>query len=100
MSKIQYPASSPYFDTGQTSWYMSPIKLRDIPPDSTDVLYVVDKKYEFKPTLMSDDAYGTPSYWWVFMVRNMDAIRDPIWDLKAGLALMIPTKKRITELLG
>lgn len=100
MAKVNYISSSPYFDTGQSSWYLAPIKLRDILPHHTDVAYMVEQQYENRPTLLSNAIYGSPAYWWVFMVRNMDKIRDPIWDLKAGTVIMVPSKTRISELIG
>lgn len=100
MARVTYSSSSPYFDTKQTSWYLMPITLRSIPPHSSDVPILLPQKYENKPTLLSNDVYGTPAYWWVFMVRNLDVIRDPIWDMKTGIQIMVPTKSRISDLLG
>lgn len=100
MATVRYSSTSPYFDTGQTSWYLAPISLRDIPPDSTDVPYVIQQQYTNKPIMLSNDIYGTPAYWWVFMVRNMDVIRDPNSDFIAGKTIMIPTRDRLTKLIG
>jgi hypothetical protein len=100
MSKINYPASSPYAMTPQTSWYLGPIRLRVIPAHTSDKYVLVDAMYEFRPDMLSNDLYGTPAYWWVFMIRNMDYIRDPIWDLKSGMAIFVPTLDRIEKLLG
>jgi hypothetical protein len=100
MSKTQYSSSSPYFDTPQTPWYLLPIKLRSLPPDSSDVLMVVDAKYQFRPDLLSYDLYGTPAYWWVFMLRNMSLIRDPIWDFKSGIEIYTPASSRLNTLLA
>lgn len=100
MPKITYPASSPYSDTGQTNWYLGPIRLRVIPPSANDQAIPIPAKYDTRPDLMSYDLYGTPAYWWVFMVRNMDLIRDPIWDFKAGMTINVPSAERIRTLLG
>lgn len=100
MSKVNYPASSPYTDSTQTSWYLLPIKLRTIPADNGDTKIVLDTRYEHRPDLLSYDLYATPAYWWVFMVRNMDDIRDPIWDLKSGMTIYAPTAERLHRLLG
>jgi hypothetical protein len=100
MSKINYPASSPYSDTGQTHWYLGPIRLRTIPADGNDEYISIPAKYDTRPDLMSYAIYGTPAYWWVFMVRNMDLIRDPIWDFKSGMYIFVPSEERIRSLLG
>lgn len=100
MSKVTYPASSPYADTGQTNWYLGPIKLRTIAASPNDTAIAIAAKYDTRPDLMSNDFYGTPAYWWVFMVRNLDLIRDPIWDFKSGLVIYVPTVERIRNLLG
>lgn len=101
MSKIVFPSSSPYYTTSQTSWYTGPIDYRDIPADSSD-LYIaaLDPRFANRPDLLSYELYQTPAYWWVFMVRNIDIIRDPIWDMVAGMSIYVPTKARIQSLLG
>lgn len=99
MPRVNYSASSPYFSTPQTRWYLGPIALRTIPSDLTDEQIQIDAKYEFRPDLLSYDLYGTPAYWWVFMVRNMDLIRDPIWDMKSGMTIWAPSVNRINTLL-
>lgn len=100
MSKIIYPASSPYVSTPQTNWYLGPLKFRNIPPNISDELITIDAKYNCRPDLLSYDLYGTPAYWWVFMIRNIDDIRDPIWDFKSGLLIFAPSADRIHKLLG
>ncbi len=100
MAKVVYDASSPYYGTPQTSWYLGPIVLRSIPAHSSDRYVLLDSKYEHRPDTLSNDIYGTPKYWWVFMIRNMNQIRDPIWDQKAGMAIYVPTIERLNQLLG
>lgn len=100
MSKVEYKASSPYFETKQTSWFLSNYEPREIFRDGTDILKVLETKYENRPDLLSYDYYGTPNYWWVFMMVNPDAIKDPIYDFKAGLVIYIPTASRVSNILG
>ena len=91
MSVITYPQSSPYGLTPQSSWYIGRYVHRDILPASDDVKTAISSKYHLRPDKMAFDLYGSPVYWWVFMVRNMDAIRDPIWDHTAGKIIMVPS---------
>lgn len=100
MSKVDYKASSPYYETLQTTWYLSNYEPRDVPRDGTDQIKVLETKYEFRPDLLSYDLYGTPNFWWVFMIVNPDQIKDPIYDFKAGLTIYVPTANRITTVLG
>jgi hypothetical protein len=99
MTKVTYDAASPYFTTTQTRWYLAPVDLRSIPADSSDNEITVESKYQNRPDLLAYDLYGSPAYWWIFMVRNMDLIRDPIWDMRAGMKIMVPSSSRLTTIL-
>jgi hypothetical protein len=98
MAKTAYDATSPYYSTPQTRWYLGPIKLRNILPDLSDQTMVVAAKYHNRPDLLSYDLYGTPAYWWVFMLCNMDLIRDPIWDLTSGMTIRAPAASRLISI--
>lgn len=100
MARYNYSAQSPYYDTRQTSWYLLPIELRIITPDLSDTVFSITGKYVNRPDLLSNDLYTSPAYWWVFMVRNMDVIRDPIWDFTIDTLIFLPTKSRLQSLLG
>lgn len=95
MSKASYSNSSPYSKTPQTSWYLSHYKSRSIIHSGDDTLYTVSARYEYRPDLLSYDVYGTVGFWWVFMKRNMDVIKDPIFDMKAGISIYIPQRDNI-----
>lgn len=100
MAKVTYDPSSPYYGTPQTNWYLGPITYRDIPAHTSDLYVQLDNKYHNRPDTLSYDLYGTPKYWWVFMVRNIDLIRDPIWDIKSGMVLYVPTLDRLQKIIG
>lgn len=100
MSKVLYRPTSQYATTSQTSWYLGLLNYQDIPSDSTDKAFVITRKYHEKPHLLSYDLYGTTDYWWVFMVRNPDSIKDPIYDLKEGMTIMTPTLDHLTRVQG
>lgn len=100
MSTVNYKPSSPYYDTPQTSWYLSNYEPRNIPRDGTDKLKILEPKYENRPDLLSYDLYGTPNFWWVFMVVNPNEIKDPIYDFKPGLTFYTPTMSRLMNILG
>jgi hypothetical protein len=95
MARINYPPSSPYAATPQTSWYIGNYVHRSIPSTNTDKPMLITKKYEYRPDVLSNDLYGTPVYYWVFYVRNRNLIKDPIWGLTTGLEIIIPTLETI-----
>jgi|JTFN01.1.fsa_nt_gb hypothetical protein len=99
MPRINLNNESPYKNTPQTNWYMLPLVMREIPESNTDKLITITPEFEFRPRLLANAMYGDGKYWWVFMVRNMDKIRDPINDFKTGLEIWVPSKHRLTEIL-
>lgn len=101
MSKTVYSNSSNYYTTSQTSWYLDFWNYRDIPKDdSSDYYIVLDGKYTDRPDLLAYDLYGNVNYWWVFSILNKDVLFDPIYDMKQGIILRIPSRTRIVNLLG
>lgn len=98
MTKINYPASSPYYTTPQTSWNIGLYQNRAVPTSSDDEFVTIEPKYHLRPDLLSYDLYGSWRYWWVFMVRNLNVIRDPIWDFQSGTSIWIPTNATVQKL--
>ena len=99
MPRVNYGGESPYKDTAQTNWYLLPLELREIPPHISDKKIKIRNEYNERPALMSYDLYGTPNYWWVFMVRNMDLIRDPIGDFTEGKEIWVPDAVVLNEII-
>ena len=62
-------------------------KKRIYSPDKKDKFTVLTKKFEYRPELLSFEAYGTESFWWKIMEANN--IKD-IFDFKAGLNIILP----------
>lgn len=95
-----YSRTSPYYSTNRWGNYLDVMVNRPITPLKTDVLYKIDKVYEYRPDLLANDLYGSPSLWWVFAQRNPNVIQDPIGDFAAGRNIYIPTKDQINKDLG
>lgn len=73
--------------------YYNPI---NIPFDSqTDYEFTVPDKYHQKPGNMAYELYGTPKLYWIFAYFNQDKVEDPIFDIKTGMTLTIPSKQRL-----
>lgn len=100
MPIINYPNTSPYAATPQTPSHIGVYRHRDIPAANDDRTIVIDPKYNLRPDLLAYDLYGNPQYWWVFLVRNIDFIRDPIWDFKTGLEIVVPSNRHLRATLG
>ena len=64
------------------------------------MLYVSEAQYTHRPDLLAYDLYGTPKLWWVFAQRNMDSIKDPVYDIEAGLEIYLPKGPALKQMLG
>jgi hypothetical protein len=98
---ISYGRTSPWAKTKVTAGnYLDFLEYRDIPKDTTDVIYELEPVYTFRPDLLAFDLYGTPKLWWVFAVRNPDTIKDPVFDFVAGTKIYLPKKSVLSSLVG
>ena len=98
MARITYPVSSPYAATPQTSWYIGRFVFRDIPSAYDDQEIELTLKYNGFPEVLADDLYGKPELWWVFSIRNPSLRYDPVFGLKSGKRIMVPSNRHITAL--
>jgi len=97
----QYSKASPYFKTNTfANKYLDVLVNRPIEKQPDDVVYTIDKIYQFRPDLLAFDLYGDSALWWVFRARNPNAIDDPIFDFKSGVTIMIPKKTTLVSNLG
>jgi len=95
---ITYSKSSPYYKTPQVNKYVNYLdywKSITINPASNDTLIQLDSKYNNRPDLLSYDYYGTPNLWWVFIVRNPDVLKDPIYDFVTDIYINVPDKSTL-----
>lgn len=95
-----YKRTSPYFSTDKFGRFLDVMINRPITPKKADILYKIDKVYEYRPDLLANDLYGDSALWWVFVQRNPESIKDPIFDFRAGVSIFIPTKDQIAQDLG
>lgn len=92
--------SSPYFDTPIVSFYRDFLSFRELSSSDEDELIAIEDRYAERPDILSFDLYGTTRYWWVFMIRNMDVIKDPIFDMQPGIEIFVPKRERLERELG
>ena len=80
--------------------YMGLFKIRPIPANDDDPLYVIEEQYTHRPDLIAFDMYNDHRLWWVFAQRNMDVILDPIYDITAGTEIYLPKANLLQKYLG
>lgn len=95
-----YPNTSPWNLTNFRPGYLDYFNIRPVAAEDDDILYEIESQFNFRPDLLSEYLYDTPKLWWVFAQRNMDIIRDPIFDFRSGVEIFVPKKTGLFRLLG
>jgi hypothetical protein len=96
-----YSGTSPWFNTPtKEGQYLDLLSIRPIPAESDDVLYTVQPQYNHRPDLLAFDLYGNKDLWWVFAQRNMEILKDPVFDLVAGIEIYVPKGDALARVLG
>lgn len=98
MARVTYPGSSPYAATPQSSWHIGRFVFRPIPAATDDRVFTLDLRHEGYPEILADELYNKPELWWVFCVRNPSLRYDPVYGLKAGKTIMVPSPRHIAAL--
>lgn len=94
-------ASSPWYSTEIVNdSYLNVLNIRTVPASDDDALYEVQEQYTHRPDLLAFDLYNDYRLWWVFAQRNMDIIRDPVYDLEAGIEIYLPKADTLRQYLG
>ena len=96
-----YVNTSPWHTTPiKSDLYLDILEIRPIPAESDDIKYTVQPQYAYRPDLLAYDLYGTTKLWWVFAQRNMDIIKDPVYDLIPGIEIFLPKGPNLSRQLG
>ena len=96
-----YTSTSPWHKTDTVNnQYLGGMNIRPVPAESDDVLYTIEVQYTHRPDLLAYDLYGDRNLWWVFAQRNMDVLKDPIYDIEAGTQIYLPKGERLQSVLG
>jgi len=96
----KYTKVSPYFNTKQNSLYLELLTIRPVPAEADDYRYVIENQYKHRPDLLAFDLYGNTKLWWVFTQRNMETLKDPIYDFTPGTAIYFPKKSNLERFIG
>ena len=98
---MSYQQTSPYYLTKVYSdSFLDIMENRSIPGDPTDVYWEINTTYNMRPDLLAYDLYGQKELWWIFAQRNLDVIKDPIYDFVAGTKIYLPQGQKLTQYLG
>ena len=95
-----YSSLSPWSNTPQNTLYLESLVIKPVPAEADDFYYQIESHYTYRPDLLSYDLYGTPKLWWVFVQRNMNVLRDPIFDFVAGAKIFIPKKSNLQKYMS
>lgn len=95
-----YKKTSPYFSTKQNNFYLELLTIRPVPAEADDFRYTIEGQYKHRPDLLAFDLYGNSELWWVFVQRNMEVLRDPIYDFEPGVTIYCPKKSNLEKFIG
>ena len=70
---------------------LEPISGIKIKPKKIQVVFI---------PLLAYDLYGDKNLYWVFAQRNMDIIKDPVYDMEPGVEIFIPQGESLFRVLG
>lgn len=95
-----YNKTSPYFLTPSFGTFLDVLNFRTISQFPDDTEYVINSFYNHRPDILAYDLYDDAGLWWVFIVRNPDVLRDPVFDFTTGKTIFIPKKEALIAQLG
>lgn len=95
-----YSKNSPYSNTRQNALYLELLNIKPVPAESDDYLYTIENQFKYRPDLLAFDLYGDSRLWWVFVQRNMEVLKDPIFDFEPGTQIYLPKESNLRKFLG
>jgi len=95
-----YKKTSPWATTTQNRLYLDLLEIRPVPAETDDYVYIIENQYKHRPDLLAYDLYGDAKLWWVFIQRNMEILKDPIYDFSPGTQIYLPKKRNLEKFLG
>lgn len=96
----QYDATSPYFETGYSQFFLDSMVNRPIPKEDDDTMFTINLTYQYRPDLLAFDLYGTGALWWVFYQRNPNTLTAPPLDFAEGTTIFLPKVATLKAALG
>lgn len=96
----QYSATSPYYQTGYSQFFLDTMVNRPIPKSADDILFTINTTFQYRPDLLAFDLYGDSGLWWVFYQRNPNTLTAPPTDFSAGTVIYLPKINTLKAVLG
>lgn len=97
----RYENTSPWGNTKiRNGQYLDILSIRPVPAENDDILYEIEPQYTHRPDLLAYDLYGSHKLWWIFAQRNMDTLKDPVYDFVAGTKIYLPKGRNVSAQLG
>ena len=84
-----------YKNTKSSNYYRDYYNPIIIPYSDSDIYIIVTSEYANRPGKLAFDMFGSARLSWIFEYFNPNQISDPIFDLKEGMILRIPTADRL-----
>ena len=92
---------SPYARTPiNSNGYLDILKPRPVPVSGEDILFEITTEFTYRPDLLAHITYGRKDLWWVFAQRNLDILKDPVFDFVAGTKIFLPDPSALRNTLG
>jgi hypothetical protein len=95
-----YGATSPYYATGYSQFFLDVMVDRPIPRLTDDLSFIINQTYQYRPDLLAFDLYQNSNLWWVFYQRNPNSLTAPPLDFVAGKKIFLPKLATLQEILG
>jgi hypothetical protein len=95
-----YDATSPYFDTGYSQYYLDVMVNRPFPHESDDLSFTINLTYQYRPDMLAYDLYDDARLWWVFYQRNPNTLTKPPLDFVANTVILLPKITTLKSALG
>jgi hypothetical protein len=95
-----YDATSPYFETGYSQFFLDVMVNRPIPKEDDDLTFTINTTYQYRPDLLAYDLYGIAGLWWVFYQRNPNILQAPPLDFAANTLIYLPKITTLKSALG
>jgi hypothetical protein len=95
---VKYNNASNYNKTSMNKKYLNVYN----PPLTRETLSIetktikIQSKYDRRPDLLANDLFGNSKVWWVFAHYNREKLKDPVFDFRAGMTIVVPKNFRVS----
>jgi hypothetical protein len=95
-----YNATSPYYNTGYSQFFLDVMVNRPIPSQTDDLPFTINQTYQYRPDLLAYDLYDSAGLWWVFYQRNPNTLTKPPLDFVIDTFIYVPKLSTLRSVLG